>query len=253
MIKYIFVFAVAALTISCSQDIPKEESEKDLALSILDSAIVFYSDVDLKKMIVSFDFRNKTYSSSWPKDGMIYTNAYTDSIGSHKRQLQNAVYQEWLNGEELQLDEKTQTGRSSSVNSVLYFALLPWHLNDEAVQSTYIGKTTIESKSYHNIKVTFQEDGGGDDFDDVFLYWFDAEDYSMDYLAYSYREDEGGTRFRSAKNARRVNGIMFQDYQNFKGPADPDSLHVILDQYKTGDLSLLSEINLTKIQVQKAE
>lgn len=253
MIKYVYVFVVAALTIGCSQNIPKEESEKDLALSVIDSAIAFYSEVDLKQMSVSFDFRGRTYAASWPKEGMIYANLYTDSLGAHKRQLQNGKYKEWLNEVVLQLDDKTQTARASSVNSVLYFALLPWNLQDEAVQATYVGEATIDSKLYHNIKVTFAEDGGGDDYDDVFLYWFDMEDSSMDYLAYSYREDEGGTRFRSANNTRRVNGIMFQDYSNFKGPADPDSLHFILDKYKADELKFLSNIELSKIQVQPAE
>jgi hypothetical protein len=253
MIKHIYVFVVAVLTIGCSHDAPKKENEKDLALSVLDSAIAFYSEVDLKKMSIAFDFRGKTYAASWPSEGMIYTNFYTDSLGAHKRQLQNGKYQEWLNDRELQLDDKTRAARGSSVNSVLYFALLPWNLQDEAVRATYVGESTIDSRLYHNIKVTFSEAGGGDDYDDVFLYWFDADDYSMDYLAYSYREDEGGTRFRSASNARRVNGIMFQDYANYKGPADSDSLSFILDMYNEGKLDLLSQIDLSKIQVQLAE
>ncbi len=67
-----------------------------------------------------------------------------------------------------------------------------------------MGKITIRSK------LTFNEDSGGDDFEDVFIYWFNTETYRMDYLAYEYHTDEGGMRFREAFNPREINGVLMQ-------------------------------------------
>ena len=58
--------------------------------------------------------------------------------------------------------------------------------------------------------------GGGEDFQDEYRYWIDPESGHIDYLAYNYHTDGGGTRFRKAKNRRKKEGFVFQDYINFK-------------------------------------
>ncbi len=85
---------------------------------------------------------------------------------------------------------------SNSVNSVAYFALLPFRLNDAAVNKRYIGTSEIKGEPYFEIEVTFQQKGGGKDHDDVFIYWIHQQHFTMDYLAYSFIVDGGGTRFR---------------------------------------------------------
>jgi hypothetical protein len=99
--------------------------------------------------------------------------------------------------------------------------------------------------------VTFRQESGGEDFEDVFVYWFATDDYSMDFLAYSYHTDGGGMRFRKAKNKRTVNGLVFQDYDNYK--ADPDTYNVEeLDKaFENAKLELLSKIELENIEVKK--
>jgi hypothetical protein len=122
-------------------------------------------------------------------------------------------------------------------------------LNDPAVIKKYAGEDEIGKKSYYRVEVRFTPEGGGEDHSDVYLYWFDKEDYSMDYLAYSYHTDESGTRFRKALDSRRINGLVIQDYLNFRGPESPDRLSEILGLYKADSLDLLSEIRLTRIKV----
>ncbi|MCA1762239.1 MAG: hypothetical protein LC664_04505 [Flavobacteriales bacterium] len=74
----------------------------------------------------------------------------------------------------------------------------------------------------------------------------------MDYIAYSFRENEGGTRFRKAVNRRRINGLVFQDYENYKGPANPDSLLAISRLFKMDSLDLLSFIETSRIKVDRS-
>src|SRR5690606_13025286 len=79
------------------------------------------------------------------------------------------------------LTEERVGAFSRSVNSVAYFAFLPYSLNDAAAVKTYLGETEIKGKKYHQIKVTFEQQGGGDHYEDEFLYWFGKEDFLMDY------------------------------------------------------------------------
>ena len=139
---------------------------------------------------------------------------------------------------------------TSSVNSVHYFALLPFGLNDAAVNKSSLENVTIKDKLYHKIKVWFSQEGGGEDFEDVFIYWIDTETFKADYIAYSYIEDDGvGIRFREAYNERIVNGLRFVDYNNYK--SEEATMDVIgLDKaFETGHLKLLSKIELENIVV----
>jgi hypothetical protein len=69
-------------------------------------------------------------------------------------------------------------------------------------------------------------------------------------LAYSYHTDGGGVRFRKAIQQHQVDGLIFQDYENYK----PEDKNTPVDQmgnlYKEGRLELMSEILLENIQVE---
>lgn len=136
-----------------------------------------------------------------------------------------------------------------SVNSTIYFALLPYGLNDPAVRKKYLGKTTFEGQPYFTIEVTFKKEGGGEDFNDVFLYWIHEKNFTMDYMAYLYYTDGGGLRFRKAYNPRKVNGILFQDFINYQPKDDSVSIAQIENAYKQNLLEELSRIEVTNIQV----
>ena len=136
------------------------------------------------------------------------------------------------------------------MNSVLYFAQLPYGLNAPAAKKALLGKATIKNKNYYEIGVRFSEDGGGTDFEDEFVYWINTETFTVDYLAYSYATDGGGIRFREAYNERFVEGIRFVDYNNYK----PESLDVSLTEldglFEQGALKLLSTIETEAVGVQ---
>ena len=70
----------------------------------------------------------------------------------------------------------------------------------------------------------------------------------MDYLAYSYLEDEVVTRFSKAFNRRTVNVLVFQDFYYLRGPS-PDSLEFISDQFKNGELDTRSLIEVDRLAV----
>ena len=108
---------------------------------------------------------------------------------------------------------------------------------------------TFNNADYYTIQVTFSEDGGGDDFDDVFLYWIHKENFKLYYLAYKYSSGRGGIRFRDIKNESIINGLRFVNYNNHKPKNPKMDFFSIGEAYKNGQLDKLSEIILEDIEV----
>lgn len=90
-----------------------------------------------------------------------------------------------INGSKVELPEERENAYANSVNSVIYFALLPHGLNDAAVNKEYLGEAIIKDQPYHKIKVTFDPEGGGSDHEDEFIYWIHQKSNSMDFLGYN--------------------------------------------------------------------
>ncbi len=226
-----------------------EVIEKSKLPTVVDSSIVFHGGDHIGHSTIRFSFRKKNYSVSRDPQSFEYISIWSDSLGNHRTVLTDQTVMAFVDNQRLPLSAKDSASIAGSLNSVVYFALQPYFLSDHAVNATLEGTENIGGKAYSRVKITFAADGGGTDFEDVYFYWFDKADASMDYFAYSFTVNEGGTRFRAAKNSRRINGVVFQDYDNYEGPASPDSLPFISELYKAGTLKKLSEINLDKIAV----
>mgnify|MGYP000459935745 CR=1 FL=1 len=213
------------------------------AQKVVDEAIAFHGMQGLGNAEFSLNFRSRAYTYSNEKGRYEYTRTQTDSTGALVRDvMNNAGFVRYIDDKEAELTDERSAAYTRSVNSVIYFFRLPYGLNDEAVQKEYLGETDIKGKTYHEVKVTFEQEGGGEDFDDVFLYWFDKEDYSMDYMAYLYHTDGGGMRFREAINPRRVNNVLVQDYINMRPENEDIDIMTIDELYEAGELKVLSEI-----------
>jgi hypothetical protein len=117
------------------------------------------------------------------------------------------------------------------------------------VYKKLLKSSTLKGKEYYKIEVTFSKDGGGEDFDDVFIYWIGKEDFLLDYLAYSYHTNGGGKRFRVLKEQCVKNGIRFVDYHNYKPLSTAISLIDIDQAFESNTLRKVSEIVLKDIEV----
>ncbi len=194
-----------------------------------------------------FVFRDKTYSFHNSADGYKYTLNYNQGENQIYDVLDNNSFSRTVNGELTTLSAKKHSGYKESLNSVIYFALLPYKLLDKAVNAVYFGDQVIKGKDYSMVQVTFDQEGGGKDYEDKFMYWFNSSTGTMDYLAYSYHVNGGGVRFRTAYNSRKVGGIIFQDYINYK--ADPSiSLDQLPALWEEGKLKELSRIETESVK-----
>lgn len=203
-----------------------------------------------KTAFIAFEFRKKTYTLRNNGGSYEYT---VDGEKDGQRiydVLNNDGFTRKINGEVQNLDAKKAKSYGNTLNSVLYFAQLPYKLDDLAVFKTPKGNTSIKGKNYEVVEVRFSEEGGGTDHDDVFYYWINAQTKLIDYLAYEFHVNKGGIRFRSAYNPRRVGGIHFQDYVNYKA-AVGTPMADLPKLYEKGELKELSKIELENIRVVK--
>jgi hypothetical protein len=259
---FIQVGLAMALTSGLCSCVPKQSQTKDTnALAIeapVDSkaeAIILksirkhggaqYEDID-----ISFTFRKHQYLAK-RKDGVFrYERLLIDSSGT---KLQDVLTNEGLvrlvDGQEVGITDKKRAAYTESVNSVIYFVLLPYFLADQAVRSEYLGTVSIKQQPYEKVKITFDQEGGGLDFEDEFIYWFHRDQHTLDYLAYSYLTDGGGARFRAAFNPREIKGLRFADYINYK--PNPETRYILnFDSlYEVGGLEKLSLIETLDIQI----
>lgn len=228
----------------------EQSSDRSEAQEIVEAAIEAAGGAKYDDLELSFDFREHHYQAQRKQGEFEYKRMATDSMGRHVEDvLTNQGLVRFMDGSPTALPAKDSAAYSNSVNSVIYFVLLPYFLNDPAAQKSYLGKSVIKGVSYHKVKVVFEQEGGGEDFQDEFVYWFNEDDFGLDYLAYNYLTEGGGSRFRQAYNIRTIGGIRFADYYNLK-PAKPTRAIETFDKLFLSDgLKVLSEIVTEDIKV----
>ncbi len=241
--QYLFVVVVMILLIPGQVRLQQSKRAQD----IIDKAIVVHGGKAFQNCAFSFDFRDRTYTYRHKKGKYRYTRRFKDDEGRIVTDiLTNDGFERTVNGERQQLTQEDASRYANSVNSVHYFAFLPYFLNDPAVNKELLGEAVIEGETYYKIRVTFDKEGGGKDFEDIHMYWIHKDHFTMDYMGYSYEVDGGGVRFRKAYNAREVGKIRFQDYINYKH--DKNTPVEEMDHlYENGELQELSRIELKRI------
>ena len=235
----LFLFGLA----TCNQDATPTQGEQ-----IIFDAIEAHGGKRYEEAHYEFVFRNKKYT--FQNDGNVYeyTATYEKDGKQYFEKMNNDDFSRTVDNLLVSLNEKQAGGARESLNSVIYFATLPYKLLDKAVNKTYIGETSIKNKKYKIVQVTFQKEGGGKDFDDTYHYWINKETNIIDYLAYNYTVNKGGVRFREAYNPRIVGGILFQDYINYKAEVGT-ALIDLPSLWEAGKLKELSRIETEDIKV----
>jgi len=251
MLKKIIVLVVLSLSIfSCKNELKNANVIVGKSIEVSGGDIISSSKID-------FDFRDKHYRAFRNNGKFVLerefndtSNQYFDTITRVKDAINNRGFQRFINDFPMAVSDSMALNYSASVNSVHYFSVLPYGLEAKAVKKSLLGKTNIKGKDYYKIKVTFSEDGGGEDFEDIFIYWIDTETFKADYLAYSFEENHGlGLRFREAYNERYIEGIRFVDYNNYSPKDEKVPLETLDILFKKNQLKLLSKIELDNVMV----
>ncbi len=255
MIKYYLSLFFCVFLVACESADPQIEEKTDItenpAQTIIDQCIAKHGGEAYSQMKLSFSFRDRTYKGSRRDGRFSYERLLVQEDGTTLLDmLDNDRLIRKQNGTQIELSSKDSSAYANSVNSVFYFALLPYFLNDPAAIKTYLGTSSIKQQPYHKIQITFRQEGGGKDFEDQFVYWIHRDNYTMDYLAYNYLTDGGGARFREAYNIRTIEGIRFADYINYKPEPDTREVAKFDALFEQGLMKELSRIDTENIEVE---
>ncbi|WP_298507582.1 DUF6503 family protein [uncultured Kordia sp.] len=234
-------------TVAVSETTPKETPKTaDKATNVLQESIKAHGGELYDQAHYQFVFRDKEYT--FKNNGTVYTYIVKSAKDGNTTLdiLNNGTFSRQVNNKPVTLSEKKKNSAIGALNSVIYFATLPHKLNDAAVNKKFVEETMIKGQKYDVLKVTFNEEGGGEDHDDEYHYWINQNTKKIDYLAYNYQVNGGGVRFRSAYNTRVVDGITFQDYINYKAEVGTP-LKDLPALYEKGSLKELSRIETEKV------
>ncbi|MBO3696861.1 DUF6503 family protein [Roseivirga sp. E12] len=240
---YCLIFVGLVCLESCGDDEQKLSADQ-----IIQKAVERHGGEKYNNMEVEFDFRKRHFRAKISKGQYVYERSFRSKEGWVTDVWSNDKFKRMIDEKEIKLDQENLRTYRTATNSVIYFALLPFNLDDPVVNRQLMRSVEINDKAYYKVEMTYGQNGGGEDFEDVYVYWIDKEDFTIDYLAYSFNINGGGVRFREAYNQREVNGIRFQDYRNYT--IDKDFPAQELDYaFQTKQLRLLSEIKLENIKV----
>lgn len=212
----LFFLFISILFLTCK---PKENisaSPQSKAEKIMAKALKAHGGKKYDTAHYEFVFRKKKYTFHNESAKYTYTVTYERNGQTNINELNNDELIRSVDGKKVEISKKEYNSHLGALNSVIYFATLPHKLYDPAVMKSYVGETTIKGKKYEVLEITFKEENGGPDHDDEYYYWINKETHRIDYLAYNYLVNNGGVRFRTAYNQRVVDGVLFQDYVNYK-------------------------------------
>ena len=242
--RYIILLVCSFFLTSCNQEKTMSAQE------IIDTALIKSGTNKLSNATMSFKFRNRAYTATRNNGSFSLERVTKKANELIYDKLTNNGFERFVNSEQITVPDSMATKYSGSVNSVHYFSVLPYGLNDAAVQKKLLPEATINSEKYYKVQISFLQEGGGEDYDDVFVYWFHKETFQLRYLAYSYHVNGGGMRFRKAVNERIINGIRIVDYINYKPTNASTKLENLDKAFENSELLKISEINLEDIQIE---
>jgi len=201
---------------------------------------------------IQFEFRGTPFAMTRQEGGFHYQRTVRGPDG----QMVTEVMEDggtWaeVGGARVSLSPDEIYEVETAVNSVIYFSFLPFRLDDGSVILRDLGSAEVAGEPYYKIEATFEQEGGGTDWDTRFVHWFHRDRLTLDYLAYSYSRDGGGSRFRRAVNRRDVGGLTIQDYENYAGDSATRDIAELDRLYDEGALELLSMVELERVEVRR--
>jgi len=236
-------FLLALVLAGCQQAVESPEQ-------VIQASIERHGGQSFDRVVIRWDFRDVPFEIYRDRGLYRYQRTVTDPSGEVVVQvMENTGTWVEVDGERREVDADAARRIESAVNSVVYLGFLPFRLDDPAVRLADLGSAEMAGEVYRKIEVSFEQTGGGRDWQDRFVYWFRDGDWTLDYLAYWEAVDPPVTRFRRAVNRREVGGVLVQDYENYRAEdlsidiADYDRL------FEAGGMTLVSMVEFDNLRV----
>ena len=227
-------------------------------LPIVDRAIELHGGAAYTASEVSLDLCSASgcFAIEVATDGGLFEHVVTREDGMRVRATNDTV-ERWEGGDQVQVPPEEEARRRRFVSARVYFAFLPYRLNDPGVWKQDLGIVDWEGRRLHQVRVQFASRAPGGDAgsetgqtSDEYMYWFDPTTGEVVYFAYDFTGEPSGLRFRRAINQRRVGGILFFDQENLGLDGDGLDVGQVDPRFVAERLKPISVVELRDIQVQ---
>jgi len=217
---------------------------------IIEKTIEVAGGENYKRATITFKFRDRIYKSR--RRGMEFSleRQITEASDSIRDVVSNSGFQRYVNDSLRTIPDSLLARLNKKIKTVHYFAHLPYGLDNRGLVKDLVGDTQIKGEPYFQLKMTFGQAAPGVAGHDEFMFWIHKDDFTLDYLAYKFVEEEEGIRFRAAYNPRVINGIRFVDYKNFTFQDPKTELSDLVELYESDQLELLSTIQTEILEVE---
>lgn len=239
----------------------QEPASGDARPEIVTRAIEHHGGDLFEASASAFDIasRSGTFHVEVRRDGGLYRQVVeTDTERGRRRvTVTNDEVEVTVGGEPVKVGKGEEQRWRDHVAARVWFPFLPYGLANDGVYTHDLGLEEWPlpegeeggTRELHKVKVTFQP-GSSTDADDEYLFWFDPETGRLEQLAYSFA---GGLRFRTAKNFRRVGGLLFADHENYGIDARGLSVDQVTPEYVANEMEHVSTIELRDVEVEPLE
>lgn len=245
----ILTLMIALLALGCATT---ARGEKVARLPIVDQAIAHHGGDRYTSSETSYESCSKSGCSQVRArvDGGVFsfTVEGPTANGPRRVHMTNDTTAVWLDGLPRVLDADLAQRRRDWAMQRVYFAFLPFRLNDPDVWKEDLGLETWGDRQLHRVRISFSP-GSSTDADDTYAYWFDPETGAVVFFAYRYAGDPGGIRFRRAIDPRRVGGILFFDQENYGAEGDALGVDMITPSFAEG-LRLVSTVRFVNVVIE---
>ncbi|MEO1451168.1 MAG: DUF6503 family protein [Bacteroidota bacterium] len=167
-VNILLISALLILGMACQSTDQQETASTLTSSEWIRNAISHHGGEAYQQAEISLDFRDIHYTAELNHGAFTYTRTFSREGQTFHDQLNNDGFIRFIDDQIAAVPDSMATKYSASVNSVWYFALLPYGLDNPAVISKDLGRVEIKGAPYQKIEVRFKEEGGGEDFEDVF-------------------------------------------------------------------------------------
>ena len=217
-------------------------------LEIVDRAIEFHGGDAFESSTKRFRICSKSgcFAVRSRIDGGRFEHTVEQPERGREVRITNDSVERWQDGEPVEVAGKDEQRWRDWVSQRVYFAFLPYALNDPSVYKQDLGLVDGEHGPLHLVKVSF-EPGTSTSASSEFLYWFEPDSGRMVQYAYSF---DGGVRLRRSFNERRVGGILVADSENWGVDGKGMSIDPLADPaYVERELEHISTVTLEDVEI----
>lgn len=198
---------------SCSSDKVNEEKKLSKLELILDSIANHYGSAIVFNSKISFGIKDRFYTVTHSANEFEYTCFYTSDSGRYVKQLNKSGFTEMVNNFPVTLSANDSLAKADSLNMTVTMALLPSLLLNSETEVALKQEIEIEGKEYYSIEIAIAQMDSNIPLQ--FVMWFETKTFALDYIWVKPFGKWKSSQFATSKNVRRVNGVVFQDYEVF--------------------------------------